>query len=120
MRSEHLLIGSWGEAIARSYFKARGYRIIEQNYKTRYLEIDLVVRKGRVLVFVEVRTKVGDSFGLPEDTLRPKKIRKLIRNASAYAAGKGYRGDCRIDAVCILLDENKNLSRINHYQNITG
>ncbi len=119
MKAKNLITGCWGEAIAGDYLKNKGYEIIEANYRTKYAEIDLIVRDKRTLVFVEVRTRIGERLGLPEETLKPRKIKKLIRNAAAYVWLKGYRGLYRIDAVCILLYENRNLKRISHYQNIT-
>ena len=119
MKSHNLLIGCWGEEIAKDYLKNKGYKIISQNHKTRYVEIDLIVRQRKTLVFVEVRTKSNSRFGTPEETLKRKKINKLIRGAIVYATQNDYYGFYRIDAICILLDKNKNLIRISHYQNIT-
>jgi len=67
-----------GERFAREYLEEKGYKIIEQNYKTKYAEIDLVARKGKELVFVEVRTKKGEDFGTPEETINNKKMRKVV------------------------------------------
>ena len=119
MKRENLLIGYRGEAVAKRYLQNKGYRIIEQNYKNKYAEIDLIVRDKKVLVFIEVRTKIGEKFGTPEDSLNRNKIKKLIRNATAYTAQKGYAKDYRIDAICIVLDEGKKVKRIDHYQNIS-
>ena len=118
-KSLNLAIGYLGEAIAKKYLQNKGYRFIEQNYKTKYAEIDLIVRDKRILVFVEVRTKTREQFGSPEESLNRNKINKLIKNAAAYVAQKGYVKDYRIDAICIVLDEKKKIKRINHYQNIT-
>jgi putative endonuclease len=119
MKRENFEIGCRGETIAKRYLQNKGYIIIEQNYKNKYAEIDLIACDKKVLVFIEVRTKIGEIFGTPEDSLNRNKIKKLIRNAAAYAAQKGYIKDYRIDAVCIVLDEKKNIERINHYQNIS-
>ena len=72
--------GRLGEDLARKYLQKKGYKILEQNYRTRYAEIDLVAREKDVLVFVEVRTKVGEQFGTPEETLNFKKLQKVKRN----------------------------------------
>ncbi|MCP4652038.1 MAG: YraN family protein [Candidatus Omnitrophica bacterium] len=119
MKKENLEIGRKGEALAKKYLQKKGYRVIEQNHRTKYSEIDLIARHKGVLVFIEVRTKVGDQFGTPEESFNRKKINKLIWNAKAYITWKGYLKQCRIDAVCIVLDCNKTLKRINHYRNIT-
>ena len=118
MKTENLLIGYRGEEIAKRYLQNKGYRIIEQNHKNKYAEIDLIAYDKEILVFIEVRTKIGEETGTPEETFKPKKIKKLIRNALAYSTFRNYTGSYRIDAVCIVLDIRGNIKRINHYQNI--
>ncbi|MCK4520792.1 YraN family protein [Candidatus Parcubacteria bacterium] len=115
----NIKIGRIGEEIARDYLEDKGYDIIEQNCKTRYSEIDLIAKKDDVLVFIEVRTKTSERFGSPEETINKEKIRRLIRSADAYSAIKRWKGQYRIDAVCVVLDQNHKLSRIQHYESIT-
>ena len=110
--------GKLGEAMAKEYLKKQGYDIIEQNYRTKRAEIDIIAAKNRVLVFVEVRTKSSDQFGTPEETINYGKRQKLIRNAVAYVARKKFTGAYRIDAICIVLGEGENPQRIDHYENI--
>ena len=114
----HLTTGKTGEEIARKYLEKKGYKIIEQNYKTKYAEIDLVAREGNELVFVEVRTKKGENFGTPEETLDKRKLRKLWGNARAYTAWKKWQGLYRVDAVCVVLKSDNSMERLNHYENI--
>ena len=47
---------------AREYLERKGYKILEQNYKTRRAEIDIVARKGSTLVIVEVRSTADEKF----------------------------------------------------------
>lgn len=119
MKEHNLNIGRLGESIARDYLKKKGYIIIDQNYKNKYAEIDLITRDKDNLVFVEVKTRIGEQFGVPEDAINKDKTRRLVRNAQAYMAynAKNYKS-YRIDAVCIVLDENKQPVRIDHYENI--
>ncbi len=119
MKANNITIGYLGEAIAKEYLENQGYKIIAQNYKTKYAEIDLVTRHKKRLVFVEVRTKIGERFGSPEESFNHNKLNRLIHNARAYTARKGYVKDYRVDAVCIVLDKNKEIRRIDHYRNIT-
>ena len=111
-------VGKIGEEIAKKFLEKQGYKIIEQNYKTKYAEIDLVVQNKKCLVFVEVRTKVGENFGTPEETINKKKMRKLLGNATAYASIKKWNGSSRIDAICIVLKPDYSIERLNHYENI--
>ena len=119
MKAAHMTIGALGEAVAKRYLRKKGYRIVARNYRTKYSEIDLIFYDKETLVFAEVRTKVGERFGAPEESIKGDKIKRLKRAAAAYAARKGHNGSYRIDAVCIVLDEAKEIQRLYHYQNIT-
>ncbi len=115
---DHIQVGKEGELIAKGYLQNKGYKILEQNYKTRFAEIDLVAEFKKELVFVEVRTKIGESFGAPEDTINKQKLWKILQNAKAYSAFKNWQGPARIDAVCIVLKPDFSVSRLTHHENI--
>ncbi|MBI2053987.1 MAG: YraN family protein [Candidatus Staskawiczbacteria bacterium] len=119
----HNDVGKIGEDLAKEYLKKQGYKILEQNYKTKYAEIDLVLERRagflkKELVFVEVRTKVGEQFGSPEDTLNKAKLWKVLQNSFSYSAFKKWQGPARIDAVCIVLNPDFTVSRLTHHENI--
>lgn len=124
MKIDNLATGYLGEVIAKEYLENQGYRIIEQNYKTKYAEIDLITWDRKTLVFIEVKTKSGERFGAPEESINRRKINKLTRNALGYIV-RNVRNGCdhslryRIDAVCIVIDKANNPERISHYKNIT-
>ena len=59
------LSGTWGEELALRYLRRRGYTLVERNYRTRYGELDLIVRHHNTLVFVEVKTRRGVGLGNP-------------------------------------------------------
>lgn len=111
MKKFNLKTGKLGEEIARHYLESKGYKIVEQNYRTKFGEIDLLARIGSDLVLVEVRTKRGEMFGRPEESLNKKKLRKLWLNAK-------IKGATRVDAVCIVLKSDNTVERLEHYQNI--
>ena len=119
-KESNVTVGKIGEEIARDYLQKKGYKILEQNYRTKFGEIDLVAKDGKELVFVEVRTKTGEDFGTPEESLNYRKLQKIWLNARAYAAIHKWQGPCRIDAVCIVLRqaEHKVPERVDHYQGI--
>lgn len=118
LKYQKLVTGKLGEEIARRYLENKRFEILSQNYRTRYGEIDLVAKDKNELVFIEVRTKTKENFGTPEETLNRKKIAKLRKNALAYTAKIGWQGPIRLDALCLILDQNNQPSRIDHYQNI--
>ena len=118
-------VGRAGERAAAAYLVAKGYRVIERNYRCRRAEVDLIVQRDGALVFVEVRTRCGDSLGQPEETLTAAKLRRLARHAQAYAAWRHWRGACRIDAVCVVLAPRHfglghRVVRLDHYEHITA
>ena len=114
----HNTIGKKGEEIARKYLENKGYKIIECNYKTKRAEIDIITKYKNTLVFIEVRTRHYESYGTPEETIDYKKRMRLKQNAVAYIHRRKYNGFYRIDAMCLLIDENQGLRRIDHYENI--
>lgn len=120
----HNEVGILGEKLARKFLEKKGYKILEQNYRTRFAEIDLLalnkVEGVDTLVFVEVRTKIGENFGSPEDTINKAKLRKVLWNAKNYIGFKNWLGPCRIDAVCIVLKPDMSVSRLSHYENIVN
>ncbi len=118
-KTKNLKTGRLGEEIAKKYLQANKYAIIGQNYRTRRAEIDLIALYKGILIFVEVRTKKGEMFGSPEESFNRSKKNKLINNARAYVAKKRWKRKYKIDAICIVLDNNYRVRRINHYENIT-
>ena len=73
-----------GERIAASHYRLRGYRILGVNVRAAGNEIDLVVRRGRRLTFVEVKERAGGSFGGPEAAVDREKRRRVRRAAAAW------------------------------------
>lgn len=114
-----LKTGLIGESIAKAFLEKKGYKIIEQNLRTKYSEMDLIAKKNNALVFVEVRTKTNERFGSPEQTINKDKINRLIRSAHAYNAFNKYSGKFQIDAICIILNPDTSPKRITHYESIT-
>ncbi len=114
------MIGSAGEKIVENYLKNNGYKILEKNLKTRYLEIDIIAEKNNTLIFIEVRSKTNDNFGEPEDTINKKKKEKLKNNAFSYINYKNYDGLYKIEIVSVILDKN-NINKkesLRHYKDI--
>jgi len=125
--AEHNYVGKIGEDLARKYLEENGYKILEQNYKTKYAEIDLIASAPggllfgkKTLVFVEVRTKIGENFGSPEDTINRQKLWKVLQNAKSYSAFKKWDGPARIDAICIVLKPDMSVDRLTHHENIVS
>jgi len=116
-------VGKEGEEIAAKFLSDKGYKILERNYYTKFGEIDLVVSKNNVLAFVEVKLKQGDFFGTPEEMIGNSKLSQVQRMAEFYLMDKPEIAQkyktYSIDAVCIMVGEDGEVERINHYENLT-
>src|SRR5271156_2411584 len=77
-------IGNYGERVAASFLRRRGYRVLTRNYMTDGGEIDLICRDGDVLAFVEVRTRGDESFGRPAESIDARKEDALRHAARRY------------------------------------
>lgn len=98
-------LGRVGEQAASQYLQAQGYRILEQNYRCRFGEIDLIAQDGPVLAFIEVKTRQSRSFGAPAAAVTLRKQRHIIKSAQVYLARMGNEQVvCRFDVVTIELD----------------
>jgi putative endonuclease len=106
--SVRTVIGSEGERAAAEFLEARGYRILDRNYRTRLGEIDLVAEVGRILVFVEVKVRLNDRFGGPAAAVTSAKQARIARLAQQYVMSRrlGER-PCRFDVVLIWGDDPK-------------
>lgn len=94
--------GQRGEERAVEYLRARGYVVIERNFRCRVGEIDIVARDGDALVFVEVRTRADDRFGTALETVTPAKQRRVARVAEVYLTMRRlHAAVCRFDVVGI-------------------
>jgi putative endonuclease len=99
-------LGELGETLACDELRRRGYAILERRYRTRYGEIDIVARDGNVLVFVEVKARVGVAFGTGAEAVTPYKQRRVARMASDFLARRRlHERPCRFDVVSIALGE---------------
>src|SRR5438132_14330165 len=83
------VLGEEGERAAARFLEARGYRILERNYRTRRGEIDLIAEDGRILVFVEVKVRLDDRFGGPAAAITRAKQARIARLAQQYLAWRG-------------------------------
>lgn len=95
--------GSRWERAAETFLQGRGLRPVARNYNSRFGEIDLVMRDGPALVFVEVRYRRVDRYGSGADTVDWAKQRKLISAARHYLGRHPEARDlpCRFDVVSI-------------------
>jgi putative endonuclease len=98
------LSGAWGEELALRYLTRRGYVLIERNYRTRYGELDLILRDKDTLVFTEVKLRHGLGFGDPLEAVTPRKQAAIRALAEQYLSEKEPHFDAlRFDVIGILV-----------------
>lgn len=106
--------GRLGEDIASKYIISKGGKIIEQNYRTKVGEVDLIVRINGELVFVEVKSRSNVHYGYPSEAVNDKKKRKIINVAKYYILDNELTDvSIRFDVIEIYLRTKK----INHIEN---
>ena len=116
-------VGRIGERLAAERLEAAGYRVIERNYRTREGELDVIARRGEVLVFCEVKTLVargtGNGPAYPLEAVRHAKrtkIRKLARAWMGERTGVVRFRSVRFDAIGVTLSPGGRLLAIEHVE----
>jgi len=107
--------GDAAEERACLHLGRSGFTIVERNYRTKGGEIDIVARKGDVLVFVEVRSLEVPGFGTPEESVTPAKRRRLVGAARQYISKvppSAWR-EARFDVIAI--EGNGDAAALRHY-----
>lgn len=106
-------MGRSGERQAEKFLKQNKYKIIEKNYTTKFGEADLIARYKDLIVFIEVKTRTSQAFGMPSDAVDYTKRSRYIKIAEYYLmTHEEYSELCvRFDVIEILNDQ------INHIQN---
>jgi putative endonuclease len=81
--------------------EARGYRIAARNLRIGRAEVDLVARRGSDVVFCEVKTRRGRSFGIPEEAVHARKRERILRAARGYLSRHPATRDVRFDVIAV-------------------
>ena len=112
MKQQNKVIGKIGEDLAAEFLQKKGYQILKRNWGNKWGEIDVICRYGDITIFVEVKTKVGEDWGAPEEMVNKRKLFQVQRMASVYLA----EGQKRLDVVAVVLNQDLTVKRINHYE----
>jgi putative endonuclease len=110
------ILGREGEALAEGYLKKKGYKVLERNYRCPMGEVDLIALDGRVVVFVEVKTRSDDRFGAPLEAVHRHKQKKMTQTALFFLSQYGlHEREARFDVVAI--SRHNQQSSIEHVTN---
>lgn len=111
-------LGRRGEEEVVRYLTGQGYRLVKRNFCCPAGEIDIIAMDGKTLVFVEVRSRSSENFGLPQESVNWRKQAKLRLVARHYLAIiGGYRGQVRFDVLALKYGSRGRLEHLKHIQN---
>lgn len=112
--AEHNELGEKGEFLALQLLEKKGYQILEKNWRTGKLEIDIIAEKEGFVVFVEVKTRTSNYLGDPELAVTRKKQSQLVKAADFYFKQTDCQLESRFDIITVILNSKK--EEINHIE----
>ncbi|WP_316805876.1 YraN family protein [Pedobacter agri] len=113
--ASHNDLGKAGEDIAKQYLEASGYEVLDENWTFGKAEVDLIVYKNGIMVFVEVKTRTSVAFGQPEEFVHKAKQKQMELASAEYIALMNHQNDIRFDIIAITFTKNKNYN-LNHIE----
>ena len=105
--AEHNELGNWGEDMAVDFLVDKGYEIKERNWRFKKAEVDIIATMENTLVAVEVKTRSTDYFGNPQDFIKAKKIKLLVKAVDEYVNRNDLDVEVRFDVIAIVKTENE-------------
>jgi putative endonuclease len=101
--------GAQAEQLAAQYLLQQGLSLVEQNYRGRFGEIDLIMKDGSTLVFIEVRLRRNGDFGGAAASIDARKQQRIVSTAQQYLSGLSRIPACRFDVVLMDDIEQRNM-----------
>ena len=108
----------WAETTAKTYLSGRGYVLLAENYTIRGGEIDLVMRQGETIVFVEVRQRKTAAYGSAAESITARKLQRLRKTALHYLITTFGRDDLPVRFDAVLVAGTENGFTLEHLENI--
>ncbi len=110
-------LGDFGERVAAAHLEAKGYRIRERNFRVREGEVDIIAERGGTLVFVEVRTRRGESMGSAAESVTAAKAARILAAAQSYLQTvEDCPADQRIDVIALSLASDGRVLSLEHIE----
>ncbi len=104
---KHTEKGLFGENLACDYLQKQDFEIIKRNFRYKKGEIDVICKKENTLIFVEVKYRTSDAFGMPENSVNATKKKIFLRTANEYIFQEDWQNDIRFDIIAILHKSNQ-------------
>ena len=108
-------IGDKGEEIAVAFLKKKGYKILNRNWRTGKLEIDIIAQLKDLIIFIEVKTRARKDFELPSDLFTIGQQKRIVSASHDYLLSNDIDLEARFDLIIIVLD-NPNSEIIEHIE----
>ncbi len=100
--ARHNELGKKGEQLAVDYLIKKGYHIVEQNYRFDKAEVDIIAQLKDTLAIIEVKTRSTKDFGNPQDFVKPKQIKNLVKAVDEYVVVNDLDVEVRFDIIAIV------------------
>jgi putative endonuclease len=109
-------LGKLGERFAVHYLKKKKYKIIERGFRLFRGDIDIIAYDGRILVFIEIKTRRGKRFGFPEEAVQSSKQKQIRKIAKGFISlNKLEKKACRFDVLALDYHESKGF-KVTHFK----
>lgn len=105
--ARHNETGKKGEVLAADYLQQQGFTVLHYNWRHQHYEIDIIASRENVLHFIEVKTRQSLSYGLPEESVTPKKIRNMMTAAVAFQYQYPFWKRVQYDVLSIMILEQQ-------------
>jgi len=113
--AQHNELGKKGEQLAVDFLIENGYKIVERNYRFDKAEVDIIAKKEDTLAIIEVKTRSTSDFGNPQDFVKPKQVKRLVKAVDEYVTVNKLDIEVRFDIIAIV--KNKKGLNIEHLEN---
>ncbi|WP_299120906.1 YraN family protein [uncultured Winogradskyella sp.] len=100
--AQHNELGKKGEQLAVDFLLKNNYEIIERNYRFDKAEVDIIALKDNILAIIEVKTRSTTDFGNPQDFVKPKQIKNLVKAVDEYVNENDLDIEVRFDIIAIV------------------
>jgi putative endonuclease len=118
MSNHKQVYGQWGEEMAVKFLTDNGYSVLTRNLRSAHGEIDIIVHKDGLLVFVEVKTRRSHTYGYPEDAVTTRKQAFMLSAAEEYLlAHPDGNESWQFDVIAIVGTPGGKV-QIEHFENV--
>ncbi len=100
--AQHNELGKKGEQLAVDFLLEHDYTIVERNYRFNKAEVDIIAQQQDILAIIEVKTRSNTDFGNPQDFVKPKQIKNLVKAVDEYITENQLDVEVRFDIIAIV------------------